>query len=454
MAKVSPRFHLNPASFPFLFLVWKRFPESLLSVEGGLDCPGLSRELLLQKKGNLSFFIHRKDRKAVLREKQLFLENRGLQAVFRYRLVGEPPMWVEEWVAYNAKRKRYESLIQNVTAWKDQESAFLLEQKLNRRLFEASPIPLWEEDFSALKLYVDRLKSRGVKNLGKYLNAHQEEVAGVVRKLRILEVNSGALALCGVKNKKELCENLGRWIDPYAFPKYREYLLAIARGERSYEWEEESQDPSGSLIHVHYKWQVVPGYEESFARVMGMAIDVTRRKALEEFMAHQAAHDPLTGLLNRTAFLKEAQGLLTDQRKKGKRFALFFIDLDGFKKVNDVFGHQVGDELLRLFARRLGKMVRQTDFLARFGGDEFLLLQREIGHPKDTGRIERLLQEVVVEEFVVERFRIKLSLSVGIAIYPDDARNLEDLIQIADTRMYRAKEEKIRVKGESSPESS
>ncbi|NSW77151.1 MAG: GGDEF domain-containing protein, partial [Candidatus Atribacteria bacterium] len=305
MAKASPRFRLNPASFPFLFLVWKRFPESLLSVEGGLDCPGLSRELLLQKKGNLFFLIHRKDRKAVLREKQLFLENRGLQAVFRYRLVGEPPMWVEEWVAYNAKRKRYESLIQNVTAWKDQESAFLLEQKLNRRLFEASPIPLWEEDFSALKFYVDRLKARGVKDLGKYLDTHQEEVAGVVRKLRILEANSGALALCGVKSKKELCESLGRWIDPYAFPKYREYLLAIARGERAYEWEEESQDLSGNSIHVHYKWQVVPGYEESFARVVGMAIDVTKRKALEELMTHQATHDPLAGLLNRTAFLKE-----------------------------------------------------------------------------------------------------------------------------------------------------
>lgn len=269
-----------------------------------------------------------------------------------------------------------------------------------------------------------------------------------------MEVNAKALALCGVKDKKELCDNLGRWIDPYAFPKYREYLLAIARGERSYEWEEESQSLSGNPIHVHYKWQVVPGYEESFARVMGMALDVTQRKALEVSMAHQVAHDPLTGLLNRTGFFNEAQNLLADQRRKEKRFALFFIDLDGFKKVNDVFGHQVGDELLRLFARRLGKMVRQTDILARFGGDEFLLLQREIGHPKDTRRIERLLQEVVAEEFVVQRFRITLALSVGVAIYPDDARNLEDLIQIADTRMYQAKDEKLRLNDGLTPGSS
>lgn len=454
MAKASPRFQLNPASFPFLFLVWKRFPESLLSVEGGLDCPGLSRELLLQKKGSLSFLIHRKDRKAVLWEKRLFLEERGLQAVFHYRLVGEPPVWVEEWVAYNAKRKRYESLIQNITPWKEQESAFLLEQRTIRQLFEASPIPLWEEDFSALKFYVDTLLARGVKNLEKYLDAHQEEVAGVVRKLRIVEINASALALCGVKNKGELIKNLRRWIDPYAFSKYREYLLAIARGTRALEWEEISRNFAGDPIHVRYKLQVVPGYEKSFARVVGMVIDVTRSKALEELMAYQATHDPLTGLLNRTAFLEEAQGLLADQRKKGKHFALFFVDLDGFKKVNDAFGHQVGDELLRLFAHRLGKTMRQTDFLVRFGGDEFLLLQREIGHPRDTRRIERLLQEAVAEEFVVQRFRIKLSLSVGIAICPDDARSLEDLIRIADRRMYQAKEAKHRLQDERSLESS
>ncbi|MGC8777921.1 MAG: diguanylate cyclase domain-containing protein, partial [Candidatus Caldatribacteriaceae bacterium] len=208
-------------------------------------------------------------------------------------------------------------------------------------------------------------------------------------------------------------------------------------------WEEESRDLSGNPLHVHYRWQVVPGYEGSFARVVGMAIDVTKRKALEAFMAHRAAHDPLTGLLNRATFLEKAEELLSEQRRKGRRFALFFIDLDGFKRVNDVFGHQVGDELLYLFARRLGKLVRQTDLLARFGGDEFLLLQRDIVDPRDTGRIERLLGEVVAEEFVVQPFRIKLSLSVGTALYPDDAHRLEDLIRVADTRMYQAKEDKL-----------
>ncbi|MCX7667598.1 MAG: GGDEF domain-containing protein [Atribacterota bacterium] len=453
MAKASP--HVGPrlAHFPLLFVVWKRFPEDLFSVEGGLDCPGLSREIL-ERGGHLSAFIHRKDREAVLREKKLFLEDRGLQVVFRYRLAGEPPVWVEEWVAYNARRKRYESLIQNVTAWKERESELLLEWRLNRQLFEASPLPLWEEDFSALKGYVNALKARGVEELGRYLDSHQEEVAGVVRQLRILEANSRVLMLCGVKNKKELRENLGQWINPYAFSKYRAYLLAIARGEYTFEWEEESQNLSGVSIHVHYKWQVVPGYEKSFARVVVMAIDITKRKALEEFMAHQAAHDPLTGLLNRTAFLKEAQDILSDQRKKGKRFALFFLDLDGFKKVNDFFGHQAGDEVLRLFALRLKKGVRQTDLLARFGGDEFLLLQRDIVHSKDTERIEQILKEVMAEEFVLQHFQIKLSLSVGIAIYPDDAQTLEDLVRIADSRMYQTKEEKLRLRDEFSSESS
>ena len=439
MAKVSPHFGSCLNSFPFLFLVWKHFPESLLSVEGGLDCPGLSRALL-RKEGDFYPSIHHEDREAVWREKMLFLENRGLQAVFRYRLVGEPPVWVEEWVAYDKKRGRYESLIQDVTSWKERENWYLVEQRLNRQLFEASPVPLWEEDFSALKLYANGLLARGVKNLGRHLDTHREEVARVVRKIRILEVNASALTLCGVKSKKELVKNLRQCIDPYAFAKYREYILAIARGECAFEWEEESQSLSGNPVHVHCKWQVVAGYEESFARVMGMAIDVSRRKALEESMVHQATHDPLTGFLNRAAFLKEVEGLL--EKRKEKRFALFFIDLDGFKKVNDLFGHQVGDTLLVLFATRLKNVVRQTDLLARFGGDEFLLLQREITHRNDTRRIERLLHEVVTEEFMVQHFRIRLSLSVGVALYPDDATDFSELVRIADSRMYQDKSAK------------
>ena len=199
-------------------------------------------------------------------------------------------------------------------------------------------------------------------------------------------------------------------------------------------------DLRGNVTHVHYKWQVIPGHEEDFRRVVGMAIDVTKRKKLEELMAYQVAHDALTGLLNRAAFLREIESIFAEKRHGQKKFALFFIDLNGFKSVNDRFGHQVGDELLYLFAQHLRKAVRQTDVLARWGGDEFILLQRGIGHAGDTTRMEKLFENITREDFLVGNHRLTVSLSVGMVIYPDDARNPEELIRIADSRMYQAKE--------------
>ena len=439
LAEVLPGLEHFLAHLPLLILVWERFPERLLSAWGGLNLSGLCRESLLLGE-DFSGFIHSQERETVSRERFLMQENGGLQVVFRYRLRGESPPWVEEWVEYDEESGRYRGLIQDVTVWKEREDEFFKEWRLKYQLFETSPVPLWEEDFSALKSYVDGLKKKHVKDLEKYLDAHREEMVAAVKKLRIIDVNARVLELTATRSKEEFLENVHRWVNPYLFEKYKAYALAIARGEHSGEWDEEQTDLQGNVIHVHYKWQVIPGYEGDFRRVVGMAIDVTERKKLEELMAYQVAHDALTGLLNRAAFLKELEGLFAEKRHRQKKFALFFIDLNGFKSVNDRFGHQVGDQLLYLFAQRLREAVRQTDVLARWGGDEFVLLQREIGHVGDTTRMGKLFENITREDFVVGNHRLRVSLSVGMVIYPDDARNPEELIRIADSRMYQVKE--------------
>ncbi|MGQ9473219.1 MAG: diguanylate cyclase domain-containing protein [Candidatus Caldatribacteriaceae bacterium] len=179
-----------------------------------------------------------------------------------------------------------------------------------------------------------------------------------------------------------------------------------------------------------------------------MALDITGRKTTEDLMLYRATHDPLTGLLNHTAFGEEVERLCADPRQRKKKFALFFLDLDGFKKVNDVLGHRVGDGLLRLFAHRLQKAVRRTDLLVGVGGDKFVRLQKEIGGYQDTTRMERLLQGIMGEDFVVGNHYIRLSLSVGMALCPDDAQSLSRLMSIADSRMYQSKgtkaEEKLK----------
>jgi len=192
------------AHLPLLILVWERFTERLLSAWGGLNLSGFCRESLLAGE-SFAEFIHPQDREAVSRERFLFQENGGLQVVFRYRLKGEPSPWVEEWVEYDEESGRYRS----------------------------SPVPLWEEDFSALKSHVDGLKKKHVKDLEKYLDTHREEMIAVVKKLRIIDVNARVLELAAVESKKEFFENMHQWVNPYFFEKYKAYILAIARGEHS-----------------------------------------------------------------------------------------------------------------------------------------------------------------------------------------------------------------------------
>lgn len=134
---------------------------------------------------------------------------------------------------YDEESGRYRSFIQDVSVWKERENELFAGWQLEHQLFEASPVPLWEEDFSALKSHVDGLKKKHVKDLEKYLDAHREEMVVVVKKLRIIDVNARVLELTATRSKEEFLENVHRWVNPYLFEKYKAYILAIARGEHS-----------------------------------------------------------------------------------------------------------------------------------------------------------------------------------------------------------------------------
>ncbi|MGQ9474197.1 MAG: hypothetical protein ACUVRN_09160, partial [Candidatus Caldatribacteriaceae bacterium] len=143
-------------------------------------------------KSRFSTLIHPKDSWATRREKLIFLENKGLQGVFCYRLSTESVVWVQEWVIYNLREEKYQSVILDIIFWKEREQGFLYSQKLDQDFLEASPVALWEEDFSALKSYVDGLKGQGIKDLEKCLDSHRREVVAIVRKLQITRVDAKA----------------------------------------------------------------------------------------------------------------------------------------------------------------------------------------------------------------------------------------------------------------------
>ena len=167
--------------------------------------------------------------------------------------------------------------------------------------------------------------------------------------------------------------------------------------------------------------------------------EINERRALERQLTHLAFHDPLTGLPNRTLFIDRLQRAIAEAERKNESVVVMFIDLDDFKKVNDSFGHHVGDKVIQAAALRLKKCLRDIDSIARLGGDEFTLLVPHVGDRDDIEFIARRLIESLDEPIVIESTELRMSISIGISVYPSDASSEDNLLRNADTAMYFAK---------------
>ena len=173
----------------------------------------------------------------------------------------------------------------------------------------------------------------------------------------------------------------------------------------------------------------------------GVVSDITERKALEERLEYQVLHDPLTGLPNRLLFVDRlGHALDRTRRRRGLKAAVLFMDLDNFKGVNDSLGHDVGDLLLTVVAQRLGRSLRPEDVLARFGGDEFVVLLEEVEDAEEAVRVAERISKGFRSPFRLDGRELYASASIGIATGDARAKSPEDLLRDADTAMYRAKE--------------
>jgi diguanylate cyclase (GGDEF)-like protein/PAS domain S-box-containing protein len=172
----------------------------------------------------------------------------------------------------------------------------------------------------------------------------------------------------------------------------------------------------------------------------GTVIDITQRKTAERQIVHQAYHDALTGLPNRMLLYDRLTQALSLARRDERGLAVLFLDLDQFKMVNDTLGHAAGDRLLVEIARRLQHAVRDTDTVARVGGDEFTLLLRNVDAGENAARMAQTVLEAIARPAEVEGQRLNLTTSIGISMYPADGEEAEALLTNADVAMYRAKE--------------
>ena len=257
---------------------------------------------------------------------------------------------------------------------------------------------------------------------------------------RIIRVNQAFCSLTGYdaedvigKNPNVLSSGLH---NRRFFQDLWEELLATS------EWRGEiwNRHKDGAVFPVQTHITIVRRPDSGISHYVSVMTDISARKRTEEQLTYQAHYDKLTGLPNRSLLHDRLHNALARAKRHHKQVALLYIDLDGFKQVNDTLNHAAGDQVLVQVAKQLEETLREEDTAARLGGDEFVVLLADLEHSEQADVVAKRLIDRLTLKIEEENQCLMVSASIGIAIYPDDTQNEDQLLRYADKAMYRAKQ--------------
>jgi diguanylate cyclase (GGDEF)-like protein/PAS domain S-box-containing protein len=302
----------------------------------------------------------------------------------------------------NGRAIRVIGTTMDVTARKEAEEALRASEEQFRLLFAANPHPMWVYDRDTL---------------------------------RFLEVNAAAVAHYGYTRDEFLAMTIADIRPADELPRLRANLAQEHPDlEASSGWRHLTRD--GRVLDVEITSDALTFRGRQAMLVV--AQDVTARLALERQLAHQAFHDPLTGLPNRLLFRDRLEHALARRAEHPGAIAVLFLDLDEFKVVNDTLGHEAGDRLLVAVAERLRRCLREGDTLARLGGDEFTILLEDLPDPRTAGMLAERVAKTLRTPFHLDHRAVVVAASIGIAV-PTIGAHADEVLRLADVAMYEAK---------------
>jgi diguanylate cyclase (GGDEF)-like protein/PAS domain S-box-containing protein len=251
--------------------------------------------------------------------------------------------------------------------------------------------------------------------------------------------NAGAERLFGYRASEIVGCSIFGLIPPDRLEEESRIMSLVKRGILTEHFETVRLGKGNKPIDVSI---TISPIRDSAGNIIGaskIARDITQRKESEARIHYLAHYDSLTGLANRALLSDRLKESVANAARYSYRFALLFIDLDRFKRVNDSLGHEIGDQLLKSVAKRMQSSVRGTDTISRVGGDEFIVLLSQIPSPDVPAKTAEKLVNVLSEPYKIEEHDVVVTASVGVSIYPDDGKDAESLMRKADASMYSAK---------------
>ncbi len=315
------------------------------------------------------------------------------------------------------------------------------EQEKFRVIFENSPVAIWEEDLSCFQELYQQLKAEGVKNMRKHLLQHMRVALRAFRKIKVTDVNKAGLDLYGVSSQAELLKRFATTFTKDDIKVLIDEFVDLTSGEKIFEAQFKTRGVDGRRYYLWLRVAVPNDFEESLAKVIVTLQDITSQKKRETHLKRMAQEDSLTGLLNHRAISKRLEEEFNRAKRYNTPMACAMVDLDYFKPINDNFGHHIGDKMLKQVALFLRKLLRTTDLLGRYGGDEFLII---LTGTEKTGALivaERIRETIANKHFKLsEKTTIRNTLSIGITSYPtNEVKTAREFLQLADKALYQAK---------------
>ena len=314
-----------------------------------------------------------------------------------------------------------------------------------RSLFEDAPISLWEEDFSQVKEFLQSLAQQNIRDLETYFDANPQAVQHCAALVKIVSVNQATLDIFKAADMSELLTGLDVILSEESYPVFMQEILVLAAGQNTFTTEIVQRRLTGEIIHAALRLVIAPGYEEKWDKVFVSLTDITERRRFEKHLEYLSTHDPLTNLPNRSLFLDRLEhAILLANRTQGK-LAVFYLDLNKFKPINDHYGHRTGDLMLETIAQRMQIAVREGDTVARLGGDEFAIIIENLPKVQTALEIAEKIETAIRAPIEHGGHQLRVTASIGISVYPNCSYEASSLIAQADKAMYAAKNSAQRV---------